>query len=201
MNTPSAGGPFTLIIIGYNTIVLQDILIGEVWLCSGQSNMEWSASAGIDNVTQEIRNANYPAIRFFQVAHKSANVPQLDCEGQWTACTFQTMSNFSAVAYFFGRHLHNNLNIPIGLINSSWGGTPAEAWMNPEIVLENKVFARAVARYSEVPWCPVEPGSAYNAMIAPLIPFQIAGVIWYQGETNTLNPIEYRSLFPALIKN
>jgi sialate O-acetylesterase len=201
LNTPAAGGPYTLIVMGYNTIVLQDILIGAVWLCSGQSNMEWSANAGIDNAAQEIQNADYPAIRFFQVAHRSATTPQLDCEGQWTVSTPQTMSNFSAVAYFFGRELYTNLNIPIGLINSSWGGTPAEAWMTPEVVLQNEMFASAAAKYKEVAWCPMEPGLAYHAMIAPLIPFQIAGVIWYQGETNTLNPIEYRDLFPALIKS
>jgi sialate O-acetylesterase len=201
LKTPGAGGPYTLIVMGYNTIVLEDVLIGEVWLCSGRSNMEWSASAGIDNGAQEIQNANYPAIRFFQVAYRSATAPQQDCDGQWTACAPQTMSNFSAVAYFFGRELYTHLNVPIGLINNSWGGTPAEAWMNPKVVLQNEEFASAAARYKDVAWCPMEPGSAYHAMIAPLIPFQIAGVIWYQGETNTLNPIEYRSLFPALIKS
>jgi sialate O-acetylesterase len=199
LKTPVAGGPYTLIIMGYNTIVLQDVMIGEVWLCSGQSNMEWSANNGIDHSAEEIARSNHPDIRFFQVAHRTATVPQLDVAGQWTACTPQSMANFSAIGYFFGRELQQKLHVPIGLINSSWGGTPAEAWMNPEVVRNDEEFARAAARFTPVAWCPMEPGATYHTMIAPLIPFPIVGVIWYQGETNTLNPIEYRRLFPALI--
>ncbi|HEX9652681.1 MAG TPA: sialate O-acetylesterase [bacterium] len=201
LNTPPAGGPYSLIIMGHNTIILEDVLVGEVWLCSGQSNMEWPAGAGIDNAAQEIQDANYPDIRFFQVTHKSADVRQLDLDGQWTICTPQTMKDFSAVGYFFGRELFESLNVPIGLINSSWGGTPAEAWLNPAVVSTNEEFAGSAAKFTDVPWCPVESGSAYHAMIAPLIPYQIAGVIWYQGETNTLNPAEYRRLFPALMES
>lgn len=201
LTTPKAGGPYSLLISGYNTIFLQDVLIGEVWLCSGQSNMEWTPGAGIDSAEQKIETAFYSTIRFFQLAHWSAEVPQLDCHGQWAVCTPLSMKNFSAVAYFFGRELNATLNIPIGLINSSWGGTPAETWMNPEIIRENEELASAAARLTEVSWCPVKPGLAYNAMIAPLIPFKIAGVIWYQGEANTVNPIEYRDMFPALIQN
>jgi sialate O-acetylesterase len=199
--TPAAGGPYTLTISGNNTIVLQDVMIGEVWLCSGQSNMEWSAAAGITDAAKEIPNADHPAIRFFQIPPRSADVPQLDCAGEWSVCTPQSMPQFSAVAYFFGRDLNAKLNIPIGLINSSWGGTPAEAWMNPKAVLENEEFAQAAARFTDVPWCPNTPGSAYHAMIAPITRYRIAGVIWYQGESNTLNPLEYRKLFPALIEN
>lgn len=201
LNTPAAGGPYTVTIIGYNTLILEDVLIGEVWLCSGQSNMEWSAGAGIDNAAEEIQNANYPSIRFFQVTHRSADAPQLDLDGQWTACTPQTMKGFSAVAYFFGRDLHTNLNVPIGLINSSWGGTPAETWMNPSAVSAEEELARAAAKLTEVPWCPVKPGSAYHAMLAPLIPYLIAGAIWYQGEANVGSAFEYRRLLPALIAN
>ncbi len=201
LKTPAAGGPHTLVIMGYNTIVLQDVLIGEVWLCSGQSNMEWSANAGIDHGFEEIQQADYPNIRFFQVAHRSAAVRQLDLSGRWEACTPQTMANFSAVGYFFGRELHQRLRVPIGLINSSWGGTPAETWMNPDLINHDDEFAQSASRFKPVAWCPMEPGAAYHAMIAPLIPFAIAGVIWYQGETNTLNPIEYRRLFPALIES
>ncbi len=199
IKTPKAGGPYHLIIIGNNTIVLQDVMIGEVWLCSGQSNMEWSANAGIEGGAEHIQQANYPHIRFFQVGHRTAPARQLDVTGQWEECTPQTMSHFSAVGYFFGRELHQRLHVPIGLINSSWGGTPAETWMNPEIIRNDEEFAQAASRFKPVAWCPMEPGAAYHAMIAPLTQFVIAGVIWYQGETNTLNPIEYRRLFPALI--
>lgn len=199
LKTPKAGGPYTLIVMGNNTIVLQDIMIGEVWLCSGQSNMEWSANAGIEDGAKEIQQADYPNIRLFQVGHRTATGRQLDVVGHWELCTPQTMANFSAIGYFFGRELHQRLDVPIGLINSSWGGTPAETWMNPELIDKDEQFVQAASRFKPVAWCPMEPGAAYHAMIAPLIPFVIAGVIWYQGETNTLNPIEYRRLFPALI--
>jgi len=201
LNTPSAGGPHTLAVLGSNTVVLEDVLVGEVWLCSGQSNMEWSARSGIDNGTAEILQANYSGIRLFQVAQRSADAPQLDVEGRWTACSPQTMIDFSAVAYFFGRELYRHLDIPIGLIESSWGGTSVQTWMNPGIIREDEEFARSAARIHRVPWCPVTPGSAYHAMIAPLIPYPIAGVIWYQGESNTYDPLPYQRLFPALIDN
>lgn len=201
LRTPDAGGPYVITVVGYNTVTINDVLIGEVWLCSGQSNMEWSPGAGIDNAAEEIQNANHPAIRFFQVAHKSADAPQLDLDGRWAVCTPQTMREFSAVAYFFGRDLHQNLGIPIGLINSSWGGTPAEAWMKPEVVSANDEFARLALRMPEVPWCPVKPGVVYNTMLTPITRFQIAGAIWYQGEGNVINAEAYRRLFPALIAN
>ncbi len=201
VNTPAAGGPYTLTIQGLNTIRLNDVLVGEVWLCSGQSNMEWSAAMGIDNGQEEVKKANHPNIRFFTVAHRTAETKQIDLQGSWEASTPETMIDFSAVAYFFGRELQENLNVPIGLINSSWGGTPAEVWMNPRVVEENKEFAEAAGRIGEMPWAPREPGVTYNTMIAPLIPFRIAGVIWYQGETNTVMPENYEQLFPALIKN
>lgn len=201
LQTPAAGGPYTVTILGSNTIVLQDVLIGEVWLCSGQSNMEWSAKAGIDNATQEVLNANFPNIRFFDVANRSANVPQLDVSGTWTSCTPETMSEFSAIGYFFGRELYQNLNVPIGLINSSWGGTPAETWVNAEVIANDKALAAAATKIEQLPWCPEKPGQTYNAMIAPLIPYAIAGVLWYQGETNVRNYEVYEHLLSTLIQN
>ncbi|MBN1559690.1 sialate O-acetylesterase [candidate division KSB1 bacterium] len=201
LSTPTAGGPHTLTIIGSNTIVLQDILIGEVWLCSGQSNMEWSARAGIDNGTEEVLAADYPAIRLFQVTQQSAATPQLDCNGEWIVCSPQTMIDFSAIGYFFGRELCAKLNVPIGLINSSWGGTPAETWMNPQVIEANPELKAAAAKIGEMPWCPEKPGEAYYAMIKPLIPFPIAGVIWYQGESNTETADSYDILLTTLIRS
>lgn len=199
LKTPPAGGPYSLTIQGYNTIVLEDVLIGEVWFVSGQSNMEWSARAGIDNAGQAIKESNYPAIRFFNVSHRTADAPQLDLGGQWVASSPESMIDFSAVAYFFGRELHQELGVPIGLINSSWGGTPAEVWVKPEVISESAELTEAATKISEAPWCPHLPGKAYHAMVAPLIPFHIAGVLWYQGETNTAAPQAYEQLFPALI--
>ncbi|GAB3529746.1 sialate O-acetylesterase [Pontibacter brevis] len=201
LNTPAAGGPYTVTIKGYNTIVINDVLIGEVWLASGQSNMEWSAAAGIEGAEQEVPKASYPEIRFFSVAHQTADGPQLDLKGEWVVSAPETMKHFSAVAYFFGRELHQELKVPVGLINSSWGGTPGEVWVSPETIAANPVLKEAAAQQKEVEWGPVQPGKAYNAMIAPLIPYRIAGALWYQGESNTGTPEAYATLLPALIKN
>lgn len=201
LQTPTAGGPYTLTVKGYNQIVLEDILIGEVWLCSGQSNMEWSARLKFDNHESEVKNANHPQIRFFSVAHKTATSPQIDLTGKWQTCSPETMIDFSATGYFFGRELQKNLNVPIGLINSSWGGTPAETWCSAEIIAQNSILAQASAKMEEVRWGPVKPGLIYNAMIAPLVPFQIAGAIWYQGESNVGQPFSYDELLAALIQN
>jgi len=201
LQTPATGGPYTLTIQGYNKLIIEDILMGEVWLCSGQSNMEWTTRAGIEESAAEIPKANFPAIRFFTVPKKSANGPQLNLEGKWIVCTPETMADFSAVGYFFGREVHQQLNRPVGLINSSWGGTSAEIWVNAKAITENKALAEAAAKVKEEPYGPNKPGKAFNAMIAPLIPFKIAGALWYQGESNTSNPQNYEQLLPALIQN
>ncbi|MDB5261486.1 MAG: sialate O-acetylesterase, partial [Adhaeribacter sp.] len=132
---------------------------------------------------------------------KTADGPQLNTEGQWVVCTPQTMPDFSAIGYFFGQRLHENLKVPVGLINSSWGGTPAEVWVNPKTVIDNQVLASAAAKLTDVPYGPVKPGKAYHAMIAPLIPFRLAGALWYQGESNITSPQTYAQLLPALIQN
>jgi sialate O-acetylesterase len=201
VNTPSAGGPYDISIKGYNELRLKNVLIGEVWLCSGQSNMEWSAKAGIINGEEEIKNAVYPEIRFFTVFQSTSLYPQDHLTGEWAGCTPETMRSFSAVAYFFARKLQKELGVPVGLINSSWGGTPAEAWM-PEGTIQDDSFLReAASKQKPVPWGPVEPGRIYNSMIYPMIPFKIAGVIWYQGEANTINAYAYKELLTALIKS
>lgn len=201
LSTPSYGGPYTLTVKGYHTIVLEDILIGEVWLCSGQSNMEWSARAGIHDAEQAVKEANQPKIRFFSVAHKTSDFPQLDLKGAWSVCSPETMIDFSAVGYFFARRIQENIDIPIGLINSSWGGTPAEAWTSPEVILQDEILNQAAQKLEEVPWGPVKPGKIYHTMIAPLIPFEIAGVIWYQGESNTSTAATYAKLFGGMIQS
>lgn len=201
LSTPGAGGPHSLKIQGNNTILIEDILMGEVWLCSGQSNMEWSARARIDNGEKAVAEANFPSIRFFTVGHRTADAPQIDLGGQWVVCTPETMRDFSAVGYFFGKEIHQNLNVPVGMINSSWGGTPAEVWVNPEVIAKDQGLSAGAAQQKIVPWGPSQPGKAYHAMIAPLIPFRLAGAIWYQGESNTVNPENYAQLLPALIRN
>lgn len=130
----ATGKPQTLTIAGENTIELDNVLVGEVWVASGQSNMAWSVARS-DNAEKEIAAAKYPNIRLITVPRKSIPEPQDDFEGEWVATTPETIPNFSAVAYFFGRELHNELDVPIGLINTSYGGTPSEAW-TPRPALE-----------------------------------------------------------------
>lgn len=200
LQTPKGSNtPYTLTVQGYNQIVLNDILIGEVWLCSGQSNMEWSPRMKINNAEEEIKKANYPNIRFFSVAHKTAATPQIDLAGQWQQCSPETMIDFSATAYFFGRELQQQLNVPIGLINSSWGGTAAESWCSAEVIAKDAELAKAAAMIGEMKWAPSKAGVIYNTMIAPLALFRIAGALWYQGETNTGQPWTYNKLLATLI--
>jgi sialate O-acetylesterase len=201
LKTPGAGGPYNISLKGYNELTLKNVLIGEVWLCSGQSNMEWSAAMGINNSEEEIRNANYPEIRFFSVYHATSQYPQDHFTGEWTACTPESMRNFSVLAYLYARKLHEALGVPVGVINSSWGGTPAESWMSADVIIKDEFLREAAARQQPVPWGPVEPGRIYNSMISPLIPFRIAGVLWYQGEANTINAYAYKELLSALIRS
>lgn len=133
IKTPKASGPHTITITADNTITLNNVMAGEVWLCSGQSNMQWTMTK-VNDSENEIASASYPNIRLFHVQRKSSTKPLNDCVGTWTPCSPESVKNFSAVAYFFGRELYQELNIPIGLIHSSWGGTPAEAWTRKEIL-------------------------------------------------------------------
>ncbi len=126
----NAGGPFTLTVAGTNKITCTDVLIGEVWLCSGQSNMEFTVRSG-NNAAAEQANANYPTIRHIKIPKRPAGFPQEDVEAEWTVCSPETVGNYTAVGYFFGRYLHKELDVPIGLINSSWGGTRIEPWTPP----------------------------------------------------------------------
>ena len=202
ISTPAAGGPYSITISSSDTVVLKNVLIGEVWICSGQSNMEMSATWGFDHAAEEVAQANYPEIRLFQVEKRASDYPQQDAGGHWEVCSPATMKTFSATAYFFGRELFKNLNIPIGLINSSWGGSPAEAWINPSVISGDEILAAAAKKISDtMPWSPGKPGKIYNAMVAPFIPFRLAGAIWYQCETNTANPEAYASMMSALIRD
>ncbi|GAA6766584.1 sialate O-acetylesterase [Flavobacterium sp. CGRL1] len=199
IKTPEAGGPYTISIKGYNEVVLKNILIGEVWLCSGQSNMEMSASWGIDNGNEEVKNAANPNIRFFTVSKSTAVTPQNNVLGNWVESTPETMKYFSAVGYFFAKRLREDLkNVPIGLISSNWGGTPAEIWMPEEVVQNDPVLLENAKKLNEQEYGPHQPGRAYNAMIAPITGFKIAGTIWYQGESN-VGSLVYDKTLSALI--
>ncbi|GIV19155.1 MAG: 9-O-acetylesterase [Armatimonadota bacterium] len=132
-----AGGPFQMTVRGHNTIVLQDVLVGEVWVCSGQSNMEWPVALS-NNAEQEIAQANHPQIRLFMVPKAVADRPLKDLSGgAWQPCTPETVRNFSAVGYFFARELQKTLKVPVGMIQTAWGGTPAESWTSKPTLMAN----------------------------------------------------------------
>lgn len=198
--TTRYGGPYTLQILSNNTIELKDIMLGEVWLCSGQSNMEWSPNNGIQNQQEEINAAHNPNIRFFSLSKQGSKSLQEDCHGQWEECTPEVMRRRSATAYFFGKQLQKELNVPIGLIVSAWGGTPAEVWVPRDTIIRHKKIVDAMIDKT-YPWWPVEPGVLYNSMIHPLMPYNIAGAIWYQGESNRDNPSSYCALMEKLIES
>ena len=199
VKTPAAGGPFTISIASRNIIQLQNIMIGEVWVCSGQSNMEWSYNNGEKDMKAELPVCATNSIHFFQVPKSTADAPQGDVRAQWVACDSNTIKSFSAVGYFFGKKLMQQLNVPIGLINTSWGGTPAEVWTPEGLVETEPQLKEAAGKLKTAAWWPIEPGLTYNAMIAPLTSFDIAGAIWYQGESNTTTNDTYQKLFTTMI--
>jgi sialate O-acetylesterase len=236
-----AGGPFQLSIIATNTITLDDVLVGDVWVASGQSNMEFPMT-GLNKAQEEIAAAQFPKIRLFHVKHKTADYPLENVEAkEWTACTPETVADSSAVAYFFARNLQQKLGVPIGVIESFLGGTPAESWTSLHALSadaslmpvfaarakqlatestnelrqqqQDRAFQQAVvqaqAAGTPIPtraWRPDfawAPGALYNGMIAPLTPFAIRGVIWYQGESNSGSdraPL-YARLFQTMIRD
>lgn len=141
-----AGGPFELTVKGENVLSIKNVLVGEVWVCSGQSNMEWPVANTFD-AEKTVAQANQPQIRLFTVVHQTAASPQSDVQGRWVVTTPDDVAQFSAVGYFFGRELHQQLKVPVGLINSSWGGTPAEAWTSKEALQSSPELKPILDRY------------------------------------------------------
>ena len=197
-------GSVEVTITGKNTLSLTDVLVGDVWLCSGQSNMEWPVSASL-NHQEEVAEAKYPLIRFFKVERSTARVPQDDNEGQWVECSPETIGGMSAVAYFFGRELHQRLKHPIGLVQAAHGGAICESWTSHSALKQDEDFAKILERSERASSDPNQannPNRAsvlFNGMIAPIQTFSIKGAIWYQGESNVTRAYQYRKLFPLLI--
>jgi sialate O-acetylesterase len=222
-----AGGPYTLMVRSTNTITYDDILLGDLWFASGQSNMEmplggFDPRTQIQNAEKEIAAANFPDIRLLLIEKDSSEYPREDVRATtgWAVCTPAAAKDFSAVAYFFARDLQKVLadkkqHVPIGLIDSTWGGTPAEAWTSLDTLGSNaslnSVFEARAERMAHettenrqdaidkanheqgkpvaIRWHPNptswQPAGLYNAMVAPFTPLPIKGVIWYQGEANS----------------
>ena len=232
-----AGGPFQLIVTGKNTITIQNVLVGEVWVCSGQSNMAMEVKESA-NAIREISSADYPQIREFQVKRTKSLVPLDDVApvehpetsilNKWEVCDSSTVGHFTAVGYYFGLNLYKKLKVPIGLIHASWGGTTAEAW-TPRDTLESDPDLNLILKHwpdynNDEEWLKEEygkfvkevelaqkqgvkeplyfnqPSVLFNGIIAPVIPYAIRGVAWYQGESNAYRSYQYRTLLPAMIK-
>jgi hypothetical protein len=239
--------PQSLTVKGKNTLTVEDVLIGEVWLASGQSNMALKVHS-VKNATEEEAAATHPQIRIFDVGGNALREPQTDCRGEWKVCAPDTVANFSAVAYFFGRELNQKLNVPVGLFDSSVGGTDIAAWTSEEAQVQvpelkaqldewlkkdaafdapaakakmaeaeaayKAALAKAKVENAKAPARPHLirqpahdpncPANLYNGKIAPLIPYALRGVIWYQGEHNAadakLAPL-YRIQLPLLVQD
>ena len=193
----------TLTIRGSSKLELTDVLVGEVWLCSGQSNMEWRVVQSA-NSKEEIANANHPLIRHIKIPHKLSPKPQDNVSSSgWQPCTPQVVANFTAVGYYFGRHLHKELNVPVGLIGSNWGGTRIEPWTPPvgfkSVPALKKNFADKLDQFASAKPGRGTPSHMYNAMIHPLLPYTIKGALWYQGESNNGEGMLYHEKMKALI--
>jgi len=265
---PAGTPPGTLVVAGKNTLTIQDVLVGDVWICSGQSNMAWGLNG---NGAQKMATAAEGQIRLFQVGRRLGVEPCDNVKGSWKIATPQSAVGFSAVGGLFGADLQPVLNRPIGLIESTWGGTRVEAWTSLPAIQNDPAFAEQVADYTGAaesypggqadldakvadydaamkqwseqlqadteyqdalkawktgseeakktgqpaptkpafpipqPAAPrVQPGTPsalFNSMIAPLVGFAIKGAIWYQGESNASNALEYRKLFPMMIQD
>ncbi|HWB06550.1 MAG TPA: sialate O-acetylesterase [Verrucomicrobiales bacterium] len=199
---PVNAAPQEMKIKGKNEVALTDILVGEVWIGSGQSNMQWDVNASM-NAKEEIPAANYPNIRLFNVPLVSSPVKKDDLKASWEACSPKSVPKFSAVLYFMGRQLHKELNVPMGLIADSWGGSRIEPWTPIEgfdLVPSQQENAKKLRENGPN----IEHGSGklhglYNAMIHPIVPFAIRGAVWYQGESNNGEGMLYLDRMKALI--
>ena len=189
---------------GSNTVEVQQVLVGEVWICSGQSNMEWSVANSL-NAKEEIAAADHPMIHLFNVpGHTTSDKPKDKCPGQWEVCSPQSVRGFSAVGYFFGRRLSQELKVPIGLVGSNWGGTRIEPWVSLDGFRSVPELSKQAADVEKL-WSEGgkvgsgTPSAIYNAMIHPLAPYAMRGGIWYQGESNGNEGISYHHKKTALI--
>lgn len=197
-------------ITGKNTIVIHDILVGEVWLCSGQSNMERQLGPRppqplITDWEKERDVADYPFIREYYVPLDYSKSKKVDVNSTWTVCSPQTVPEFSAIGYLFAKNLFKNLKVPVGIIFSAYGGTPAEDWTSKTALENNPDLTELVKNYDKPTssWKPKGKtmSGLYNGMIYPLLPYAIKGIVWYQGESNNDHPAQYQTILPVMIQN
>lgn len=204
VQTPAAGGPYTITITEGKTITLRNIMIGEVWICSGQSNMEMPMKGfrnqPVTSSLEYVVSSTNNNIRLFTVTRASSTTPLDDLEGSWKTCEPENVSEFSATAYFFGLSLFKSLNVPIGLINTSWGGTRIEPWIS-ETGLKKFDWVKLPDKSQQAKANMMTPTGLFNAMVNPIVGFSIRGGIWYQGESNRNEYEQYTKLMPGLVED
>ncbi len=203
IETPVAGGPFELKVVGTSTVILSNVLIGEVWLCAGQSNMEMPVrgynNQPVAGSNEAILQSSNSRIRFFNTTRATSIKPVQQVQGSWKEASPATTPFFSATAYFFAKKIHESIGVPVGIIQSAWGASTIESWMDsttisafPGVAIPDSLPATNPNR---------TPTIMYNAMLHPYIGYAIKGVLWYQGEANRENAQQYHLLFTALIQS
>ncbi|MCG6188557.1 sialate O-acetylesterase [Maribellus maritimus] len=204
VSTPVAGGPFSISISDGKTKKLNNVLIGEVWVCSGQSNMQMTMSGYFNqpilNANEDIATSANESIHLFTVKREKSMEVSNDFTGEWLECVPENVADFSAAAYYFGRMIQKALDVPVGLICSSWGGTRIEPWMS-ESGVKNFDFVNLPDKNMTGDFSQQTPTVLFNKMIAPMVGYAIAGGLWYQGEANRNQPKEYEKLLPGLVEN
>ena len=204
IETPVAGfTPYTLTVSDGKAVTIRNILIGEVWICSGQSNMEMPMKGfynePIEGGPEAIATSANPGLRCFTVTKMSKAAPQDDCTGAWEIAAPNTTPNFTATGYYFGRLLNRSLNVPVGLVHTSWGGSRIEAWMTPNSLKE--IPEKPIpATDADIRIQNGSPTVLYNGMINPILGYGIRGAIWYQGESNRDEPALYVKMFDAMVR-
>jgi sialate O-acetylesterase len=223
----SVGGPLELVVKGKNEIKFGDVLVGEVWICSGQSNMQWSVDASND-ADLERATANFPKIRMINFPQVGTQDPIWTHDRKWEVCNPGNVGHFSAVGYFFARQLHQTLDVPVGMINNAWGGSACEAWINRDVLSSKEQFKPMMDRwvgmekqFADLSGKPdltedekkqlnnlrgqmggnARPANIYNGVLKSHLGYGIKGAIWYQGESNAGRAYQYRELFPLMISN
>ena len=203
LQTPAAGGPYKVVIKGSKEVTLKNVLIGEVWFCSGQSNMEMPvkgySNQPVIGSNETILNSSNDNIRFLNTPRSAGITPLYDVKGEWKAAGPATTGNFSATAYYFAKKLQSVLNVPVGIIQSAWGASTIESWMDKQSLSEfkNKVIPETLP--DSLP--NRTPTILYNSMLHPYIGYTLKGVLWYQGEANRENANEYHALFTSMINS
>lgn len=203
VSTGDAGGPYMIKISDGEELILEDVLLGEVWISSGQSNMEFPMCGFVNQPNNGgleaiLEAPKYPNIRLFTVQKNAVSEPQEDCKGgEWLVPTYESVSSFSAVTYYFGRMLNQALNIPIGLITTNWGGTKIEAWMSEESIRNTEGINQDLAFSRGGTEC--DAAHLFNGMVFPLRNYTAKGFIWYQGESNRDTFFDYSKLHKSMI--